>query len=82
MLIRTSPTLPGSIVDNGRGQADDVPMECHIRFSIPHNRDRIVELQVADLRFVEVGVHLELGEVSQLQHLRAGLDIGIPRHRE
>ena len=43
----------GSVGDDGGGQADDVPVEFHVRFGIPHNADRIVELQVADLGFVE-----------------------------
>jgi hypothetical protein len=42
-------------------------VESQIRFGGPLDADRIVEVQVADVRFVEIGANLELGEVGRLQ---------------
>ena len=67
----------GSIGDDVGRQAGNVPVKLHIRLGIPHDADRIVELQIADLRFVEIGAYLELGEVSRLQDLCPRLDISI-----
>ncbi len=57
-----------------------MPVEFQIRLCIPYDGDRIVQFQVADLWLVEVRVHLQLGEIRQLQNLSAGLDIGILSH--
>src|SRR5581483_9622745 len=71
-----------AVGDDGRGRLLDVTVPDEVRLGLPGNGDGLAGGKLADLRLVEVGTNLQLGEVGNVDERLAGLHEVILRNRQ
>ena len=59
--------IAGAVIDDGGGKAIDAAAPGTTMLGVPDNSGELTSLQVADFRFVEVGLDAEASEVSYLR---------------